>query len=459
MSNPCIIANPDISGIGVRLAIYLQNFLTFAPVVVHLSDWKVTRDEVLATEGQSIGILSIAFAILVSTIIEAKASAAGASISRFHAAVILNLSWMNNTSAFVWFLLYAHSRSKPERDSDFLRHGTGEASLDRVGGTGAVGDVRQGSAGGKASRITRIPRAVHRFWNLVSQAPVLTLGSIHLSLMAAIGIWLWSNPTRFGTPINCDPSLTIVGGAAHFSSPALRIFSLIMYGVLLIPGVNLIVPFVFFLSPHIMYNQSRLRHPRFWERCQHILCTSLRHVGLNVHQERHIGHDLEAQVHDDQNPGVLATRSSSHPAFLVISLGLLFAVNIVFLADIELTLSRNQRFQSHEEDNWGFGQVLALLLLVIPLRDLFSSVVDIRQQQKDIQKQFENSLRLAIKKNSFEDHNFQDLIACGADLSTQIEGINTYYWYNIVLTTGIQGMTLHLFHFSNLRCTRGGQSL
>jgi len=94
-------ANPDISGIGVRVAIYVQIFLCFAPIVAHLWDGKVT---IKGVRDQSIGMLAVAFAILISTAIEAKGSCQGQSITNFHAAVVLYLSWMNNTSTFIWFL-------------------------------------------------------------------------------------------------------------------------------------------------------------------------------------------------------------------------------------------------------------------------------------------------------------------------------------------------------------------
>jgi len=112
MADRCIPANPDISGIGVRTAIYAQNLLCFAPIVAHLRDGMVSGDEMEGVEGQSIGMLSIAFAILISTIVQAKAMTSTSPITYFHAAIILDLSWMNNTSTFSWFLLYAHHRSK-----------------------------------------------------------------------------------------------------------------------------------------------------------------------------------------------------------------------------------------------------------------------------------------------------------------------------------------------------------
>ena len=47
-------------------------------------------------------------------------SGGGPLITNFHAAVILDLSWMNISSTFIWFLLYAHHRSKTNNKDEFL---------------------------------------------------------------------------------------------------------------------------------------------------------------------------------------------------------------------------------------------------------------------------------------------------------------------------------------------------
>jgi hypothetical protein len=116
MDGPCIPSNPDISGIGVRAAIYAQNLLCFAPVVANLWDGNVSVDEMRGVKDQSIGMLAIAFAILITCMIEATGTVR--SVTGFHAAVILDLSWMNNTSTWIWFLLYAHHLTKPVNDGE-----------------------------------------------------------------------------------------------------------------------------------------------------------------------------------------------------------------------------------------------------------------------------------------------------------------------------------------------------
>ncbi|KAJ7864574.1 hypothetical protein B0H14DRAFT_2574291 [Mycena olivaceomarginata] len=84
--------------------------------------------------------------------------------------------------------------------------------------------------------------------------------------------------------------------------------------------------------------------------------------------------------------------------------------NDILILDIELTLRRNKHDQSPEEDEWGFGQVLAVLL-VIPLRDFVTSILDIREKVKrekasreELQRTFESRLQQAIVNNTFDRH-------------------------------------------------------
>ncbi len=70
----CIIANPDIAGIGVRLAIYGQNFI--APIFSLLAFWdrKVDWKELSLVEAQSKSILLTACALLLSAVVQAARS-------------------------------------------------------------------------------------------------------------------------------------------------------------------------------------------------------------------------------------------------------------------------------------------------------------------------------------------------------------------------------------------------
>jgi len=276
----CLPANPDISGIGVRAAIYAQNLLCFLPVGVYLWDKEISRDELAGVKNQSVGMLAVAFSILITTII--LAGGEGPTISSYHAAIVLDLSWMNNTSTWIWFILFVHHKSRIQYKptvatwsawsnllwspiSDFLQGERGTGDKGQIQGNNETGN----SGGGIQRSFLRLWGFVRRLFLLVTAAPVLTLGSIHLSLMATIGIWLWLNPAKFGKPILCnpEPTLAVVGASINFSSTPLRLFSLTMYFLLLIPGFNLLPPFLFFLILHVCYNWSRKRHAWFWNPC------------------------------------------------------------------------------------------------------------------------------------------------------------------------------------------------
>ncbi|KAJ7323276.1 hypothetical protein DFH08DRAFT_350376 [Mycena albidolilacea] len=423
MGADCIPSNPDISGIGVRTAIYAQNLLCFAPVIAHLWDGKISVDELKGIQDQSIGMLAVAFAILISTIIEARAKG-GPMITSFHAAVILDLSWMNNTSMFIWLLLYAHHRSKADNLSAIPATWNGwlKALVSPLRHLAGIKNKMDSDALGRNGRVFK------RLQGLLLQAPVLTIGSMHLSLMAAIGIWLWSDPAAFGTPISCDPSLStvslsIVGRAVRFSSPALRICSLLIYSLVLIPGINLVVPFLIFITLHILHNKSRRRHPGFWSGVEH----PLRAIRSRISGTRMS--DAESQ-----NNSWLAGRGLPSPVletrtgFLLVGLGCLAVINIIFVIDVELALARNKNPESQEDDEWGFGQVLALLLLVVPIRDFVSSIIEIRRKllehdnfEEERTHRFEDVLQNAIDTNHIDVAKFKALIESGASPDTPIQ--------------------------------------
>ncbi|KAH6914536.1 hypothetical protein BKA70DRAFT_1180014, partial [Coprinopsis sp. MPI-PUGE-AT-0042] len=97
-----IPGNPDVAGIGVRIAIYIQNLLCFLPAIWALWDGEVTQEELDSAETQTTTNLVLAFAILISSIVQALTLG----LSNFHTNIVLSMSWMNNTNAFVYFLLY-----------------------------------------------------------------------------------------------------------------------------------------------------------------------------------------------------------------------------------------------------------------------------------------------------------------------------------------------------------------
>ncbi|KAJ7932221.1 hypothetical protein B0H13DRAFT_1857058 [Mycena leptocephala] len=234
--------------------------------------------------------------------------------------------------------------------------------------------------------------------------------------MAAVGIWLWSDPSNFGQPLatSCDPTLIVVGVPARFSSKPLRIASLTMYSIVFIPGLNLIPPFVFFLTLHISYNWCQGRHqspssdierqpphsstavsgtvtqpgtaPNA-EQGGPSQCSSTA-VSSGVAQPK-TSYSSPNNALPIVNPAVSGAvqPGTPHTAFLIVGLVSLVAINVLFIVDIELTLRRNKGDQNGD-DQWGFGQVLALLLLIIPLRDAWGALQEIREKLKGFQRQF-----------------------------------------------------------------------
>jgi len=182
---------------------------------------------------------------------------------------------------------------------------------------------------------------------------------------------------------------------------------------------------------------------------------------INPHPSGQDGNDhtliLSQSVHNSQNlssTSLSPSQDDIHVGFLVVGIVLIFFINGTFVSDIELTLSRNKRIQSHQEGQWGFGQVLALLLLVIPLRDFVTSIYDIRKKirekqehddgkKREVQGQFENFLRTAIQAHTFD--GFRALIEGGACPNTKLNGQHPYIEMKLTLTNSSQVLNLSLF--------------
>ncbi|KAH6908483.1 hypothetical protein BKA70DRAFT_271286, partial [Coprinopsis sp. MPI-PUGE-AT-0042] len=361
-----IPANPDIAGIGVRIAIYVQNILCLLSAMIALRNGTVTPGELEYTEVQSTTNLILAFAILISSIVQACTLG----ISSYHGNIVLSMSWMNNTNAFVYFILYLHHKIRlQEGESGMVA--AGRAWVTHVKdrflpslSSGNEQDIEPGITSNNQA-IGRNDRKDIQFdAKVLVQRYVLALGSLHLTLMAALGLWVWSDLQLFGVGNRkafdfrdanaCaveNATIAIMGHSVPFRSPTLRVFSIIVYALFLIPGVNLVAPVILFLATFFA--------------CRRI---------------------------------PLAKRWDVLPAY--ICLGLLFAINIVFIVDIELTRNSNRGLQHEDEAEWGFGQILAILLLLLPLRDLVDAVLARRLKKR--QEELNTDLEEAIDSQAFD---------------------------------------------------------
>jgi hypothetical protein len=94
-----ITANPDISGIGVRTAIYTQVVLSLVHPLVAGSNGKIDDFEMQSLTTVYLSILLPGCALLISAIIQAKTFG----LSAYHAMIVLFLSWINNISVLTFF--------------------------------------------------------------------------------------------------------------------------------------------------------------------------------------------------------------------------------------------------------------------------------------------------------------------------------------------------------------------
>ncbi|KAJ7073215.1 hypothetical protein C8F01DRAFT_270528 [Mycena amicta] len=317
---------------GVRSATYIQNLISFIPAIVALAnDGKISNNERAFIEEQSTNILLTAFGLLISAFIQAS-TAQG--LDNYHLALVLNLSWMNNTNLFIYSLLRLHRRlwqapaGLPQPWSwwavgvSLLRTSEPKPTAGHL----PLPSTTSSPAPPKSRSLTRILFALRQRLDWVDTATLI--GSLHLSLMGALGVWLWSDPAHFSISATCPKgaTATILGDTLPFDSPGLRLVSLVIFGAVLTPVVNLLLPMGLIMVPYFV-------------------CMSRPWV--------------------DQ-------RSRERAGAVCVGLGLaiLFAINVVFLVDTEVSISRNELRQAGQDNIWTLGQTLALLLLLLPIKAL-----------------------------------------------------------------------------------------
>ncbi|KAJ7200912.1 hypothetical protein B0H12DRAFT_541389 [Mycena haematopus] len=369
-----ILANPELSGIGVRAAIYVQSLLGFVPAISALWDGEVAQYELEAVATQSSTILITAFSILISAMVEAKALKVEVPVSAFYANIVLNLAWMNNTNTFIYFLLYIQQRSQlgPRQISSDLfsawKHiksyfSGGISSAEKAQKTkdhGAENNKKHNTEIEQRSLFSAIFRVEVR-----GDVAIALLGSLHLSMMSAFGIWLWSDPSSFGTATGADAcavqlsSYVLLGKHVPLGSNTLRICSLIIYSTFLMPGSNLLLPLASFVTMLFVY---RAFHGKYY--AHKFDPSSKRNFRGTQESNAKIG---LTQSHSkglvDRSLWVFEAWYNPFLVPVIVGMVFLFAINLVFIINIELTLRANQALRSSGESLWSFGQILAMLLM------------------------------------------------------------------------------------------------
>ena len=415
MSSNCtgtIDPNADVAGIGVRTAIYAQAVLTLVQPLLASLDEHISDDELTDLHILYLGILLPGCALLFSAIIQTKTFG----LTVYHAIIVLYLSWINNTSALIFFqfaliadrgrdlrrmvgdaleLLYGSlagatddikldlAKEGAEALKSVLETARGDKKLkeeiwkDVINGLGLLEDFASRRLGGGAtqesplwrfvktdgerlqkslgipvdpasrsrlqwfrSATTRVanskwvPGGSHVLSLLQRDWVMAGLASAHLTLFAAFGLWLWFEIKGFGENPECIPFTNIfIFHAIPVTSPALRVISIVIYIVCLLPIINIVVFGGMELGA--IYGFKRLitflRHPQ---------CTQ--------------GSTSKSPL---DSPSILYW-------FIVLTLG----VQVFFITCTELTIKNNKHLlKEAEEENWTFGQTLAIALITIPL--------------------------------------------------------------------------------------------
>ncbi len=418
----CLTPNPDISGIGVRTAIYAQAVFTLVQPLIAGSDGYIDELELKSLHQLYLGILLPGCALLFAAIIQTKTFG----LSVFHGVIVLNLSWINNTSALIFFEFALFSQWRLEGElsikevvRDILKEvykvfesdltgKSGESrsvnltlAIERVNKTREVLEMAQTNPNVKSlgtedvlKEITQgltileglvtglrvliektestddrdigfvsqtisdlIERDKNRFLRSLQVAKdhstkrgklrsliqkvwiMAVLASIHLTLFATFGAWLWITVDKFGSDVDCEISthLIIFGAAIPVVSPALRTMSLLVYVLCILPLINIIMCVALgFVAVHALHRV--------------ITCRRRRQGSLTTLSDRYFFHSA-----------VFFT----------------FLSQLYFILCTEFTIKNNQHLLvlgDSRENDWTFGQTLAVALTAIPLLEVVKSL-------------------------------------------------------------------------------------
>ncbi|KAH8795894.1 ankyrin repeat-containing domain protein [Flagelloscypha sp. PMI_526] len=170
--------------------------------------------------------------------------------------------------------------------------------------------------------------------------PVLVIGSLHLTMMAGVGIWLWLSPLDFGSSnpsCTAQASFLILNRPISLASRRLQNASLVVYFLFVIPGLNIFLPMLLLGLIYVSFNTSRMY------KGTHALTVWPLGFGLVI----------------------------------------LAVVNAIFILDIERSIKINSSIaDSSTEQGWTFGQILPLVLLLIPLRDVVEILTNKRDHER-----------------------------------------------------------------------------
>jgi hypothetical protein len=179
----------------------------------------------------------------------------------------------------------------------------------------------------------------------IGQLRAMILVSLHMTFMGAFGVYIWWHPAKFQGPDPGQGNTTGPGSAVclqrtityvffapiRASNPKLRIASIVFYSIIALPIINVAV-----LTTIAMLIIQLIMMPL-------TSCCKKRH-----------GYTLDLPY--------------------TIAWGVQSVANIVIVINTERTIWANRHLISGGESTWGFGQIIAVILVVGPFIEAFSVV-------------------------------------------------------------------------------------
>lgn len=334
---PCIDANPDIAGIGVRLSIYVQAFHLLVPLFtfIFLSNGKLADRErrVMCTTLDPLLLASLA--LLISAFIQAARN----NLSFLHALIAVRLSWINNIGSISYI---ATLFIMEERDfSRLLKLATFRGST--------------------RTRLT------------------LELTSINMTLTCIMDLWAWSKVQKVDSYSECTARVLLSFFGMRRSVEQARAPYKLFYFFLVVPGVNLLaasgvlafatmVP-VAFARILAIYIRSA------WTNIQNRLHPQRQPSSVVFQLPPELGFGPEGILLQKPESvvrwhvGSKTLRRYFNHTWATSLVCVATAIQSVLIMDAEFMIQANKpiiRF-SQEMYRWSLGQTLAVLLVAIPL--------------------------------------------------------------------------------------------
>jgi len=157
-----------------------------------------------------------------------------------------------------------------------------------------------------------------------THAYVVPMSVFHLSAMGTFGIWFWVTIDRFGDQPECTPATfsTIFGWDVLVMQSWLRCGSIALYSLVVVPFLNFVI-----LAGALV-------------------------IGILL-----VAHCVRIPRRPEYRNALI----------LIGGIFVMVLLEVVFIVDTELLVSRSSKLVKQGESDWSFGQTLALISLLLPL--------------------------------------------------------------------------------------------